>query len=448
MSKKIIILSLFTLVLLLLLARYSIDRPAFDFIKKNFSPETKITLKKYLFVNSYLDSLNKNFRKQFYQSEINLRENKQPIIFENSKYLKLFNKEILLKKYTNLRQLTNGITLPYPGSAYLEFYENKLFILSSTGLIGFSEKPFNNSLKFLQIDNNINNFINEKQFSKNITEYGVRDLKIFDNMVFVSFTEEIEEECWGTSVIFADLNLKKLIFEKLFQPDQCAHSTKNIDNEFHAGSSGGRIIKFDDKNILFTHGDYIQRFLPQDTNSQFGKILKINFIDKKFELFSIGHRNPQGLFFNKEKNIILSTEHGPMGGDEINFIEINNKKLLNFGWPISSYGEHYGGKIEKNEKKYQKYPLHKSHKNFGFVEPIKQFTPSIGISEIIGVNENKYILASLKRRSLFTFSLNGKEVIDLEEIEIGERIRDIILGDEMIFLFLEDTASIGILYYK
>ena len=76
----------------------------------------------------------------------------------------------------------------------------------------------------------------------------------------------------------------------------------------------------------------------------------------------------------KENNFILETEHGPEGGDEINLIEINkiNKdKIQNYGWPISSAGEHYGGKIDINKKKYEKYPLYKSHSKYGFIEPLK-----------------------------------------------------------------------------
>ena len=67
----------------------------------------------------------------------------------------------------------------------------------------------------------------------------------------------------------------------------------------------------------------------------------------------MGHRNPQGLYFDREKNFILATEHGPQGGDEINLIEvskINKDKIQNYGWPISSYGEHYGGKNAPKNK--------------------------------------------------------------------------------------------------
>ena len=64
----------------------------------------------------------------------------------------------------------------------------------------------------------------------------------------------------------------------------------------------------------------------------------------------MGHRNPQGLYFDKENNKIFSTEHGPSGGDEINIIKQNLNETPNYGWPISSYGDHYPGRIDKFKK--------------------------------------------------------------------------------------------------
>ena len=107
-----------------------------------------------------------------------------------------------------------------------------------------------------------------------------------------------------------------------------------------------------------------------------------------FEIISMGHRNPQGLYFDKESNIILESEHGPKGGGELNLINLNNSKkdIPNYGWPVVSGGEHYGGKDAlRNKKKYKKYPLHKSHTKYGFIEPLKDFTPSIGASEIVKI---------------------------------------------------------------
>ena len=140
-----------------------------------------------------------------------------------------------------------------------------------------------------------------------------------------------------------------------------------------------------------------------------------------------------------------------MGGDEINLIkisDIDNKILSNYGWAIASAGEHYGGKVDKNKKLYKKYPLYKSHKDYGFIEPLKSFVPSIGISEITKINENRYLVSSLKEKSIYIFRLNEeKRIVSLDKIKIGERIRDIIFKDDLLYLFLEDTASIGIINF-
>ena len=79
---------------------------------------------------------------------------------------------------------------------------------------------------------------------------------------------------------------------------------------------------------------------------------------------------------------------------------------------IVSAGEHYGGKIERNEKKYAKYPLYKSHTEHGFIEPLKSFVPSIGISDVSKIGKNKYVVSSLKAKSLYFFELNDKKQIE------------------------------------
>ena len=67
-----------------------------------------------------------------------------------------------------------------------------------------------------------------------------------------------------------------------------------------------------------------------------------------------------------EDNLILSTEHGPYGGDEIN--KITFKK--NYGWPIASYGRHYYDNEDDKDKRYELSPLKKSHSKNGFIEPL------------------------------------------------------------------------------
>ena len=238
------------------------------------------------------------------------------------------------------------------------------------------------------------------------------------------------------------MNLENLIFKKIFNTSECINEIQS-----------GRIQKINknNKNLIYlsTAGDNLKRndekdSKPQSQNSLFGKIIEINLADLKYKIFSKGHRNILGLY--ADNNIILATENGPRGGDEINRI-VENK---NYGWDIASYGEKYK-RTETNEKDYKD-----SHEDFGFEEPLFSFVPSIGISEIIKIDnnfskkwQNNYLIASLNYMHLLRVKFNNSftKLIYIEKIFIGERIRDLIyLKDKNIILFaMESTGSIGLL---
>ena len=136
-----------------------------------------------------------------------------------------------------------------------------------------------------------------------------------------------------------------------------------------------------------------------------------------------------------ENDLILSAEHGPRGGDEINLIKFGN----NYGWPISSYGEpYYKEKFYKTENSKNSFFYYKNHSDYGFSEPVYAFVPSIGINQIIKVPDsfsifwkNNYLVTSLNRGSIYRIQLgeNFNKLISQEEIFIGKRIRDIIYVD-------------------
>jgi len=385
------------------------------------------------------------------KKELNFKESGRDIEIIKIKDTKLSN-NFTLKRYELTSGFYSGIWNALPGSGYIDFHEDNILIVSSKGVLAFKSSIKDVKENFKQIKNNINDFIGMKQFvetRKKLRKFSIKDMLIVNDKIFISFVDEIKKDCWNTSIIYADLDYKNIKFEKLFTPKNCIHSIDNIDKEFTAGQSGGRIVSFDDKNILFSIGDYRNRHLAQDIKSVNGKIIKINIDNNDYEIISMGHRNPQGLYFDKENNFILETEHGPQGGDEINLIDvyqISDEKIQNFGWAISSAGEHYGGKVEKNKQKYQKYPLYKSHTEHGFIEPLKSFVPSIGISNIIKIFQNKYVVSSMKDKSLYFLELNDqKQIINLNRVKVGERIRDLRLNNNQLYLFMENTASIGVI---
>ena len=363
-------------------------------------------------------------------------------------YIKLSNNKTLIK-YNLIGGFYYGISNVFPGSGYIDFYEDKIVVLSSRGVLAFKKNLEDNKENFKQIKNNINEFIGVNQFDKN-QYFSLKDIFIFNKRVFISFTEEIKEDCWNTSIIYGDMNYENIIFRKLFSSKECVHSVNNIDKEFSAHQAGGRIISFDNSHILLSIGEYKSRHLAQNKKSINGKIIKINIENNDYEIISMGHRNPQGLYFDKENNFILESEHGPKGGDEINLIEVNkiNKdKIQNYGWAISSAGEHYADV----ERRSVKYPLYNSHSEHGFIEPLKSFVPAIGISEIVKIGDNKYVVSSMGYKrvqdaSLYFFQLNEeKEIINLEQIKVFERVRDLVFKDNQLYLFMEDTASIGVI---
>ncbi len=421
--------------------------------------DQKLIIKKYIFPYQKISMLENNII-QLEDKYNNLQNNTRISLIEFELNFKNSNNNIStikssLKLNNNMRMEKNllqgfftGISNFYPGSGFIDFYKNDLFLLSSKGILAYSTNI--NEIKiFRQIQNNINDFIDLKQFSKSET-FSLKDIFIFKEKIFISFTEEMKEDCWNTSIIYGDINYENIVFKKLFTPKECIHSTENLDKEFTAHQAGGRMISFDDNHILFTIGDYRSRHLAQNKKSVNGKIIKINIDNSEYEIITMGHRNPQGLYFDKESNIILTTEHGPRGGDEINLIEvdkINKENILNYGWAISSAGEHYGeANVKSWKKKYVKYPLYKSHSKYGFVEPLKSFVPSIGIAEVIKISENKYVVTSMKAQSLYFFELNSqKQIINLKKVEVFERVRDIKLRNNKLYLFLEDTASIGVI---
>ena len=437
-----------------------IGNPKFSNFKSLLNVEQKELIKKYIFPYKVISQQQQTISQQ--QQTISQQQFTENLLLSNlelsdkekghlistfKKTEKLFDDKTI-DKYKLSIGFYAGINNEFPGSGYIDFYKSNIIVLSSRGVLAFKKNIEDINENFQQIKNNINEFIGKDQFKKN-KWFSLKDIFIFNNKIFISYTEEIKEDCWNTSVIYGGMNYENIVFRKLFSPKECIHSNDNIDKEFNAHQSGGKIISFDDNHILLSVGDFRSRHLAQDIESVNGKIIKVNIDNGNYEIISMGHRNPQGLYFDKENNFLLETEHGPMGGDEVNLIEvnkINRDNIQNYGWAISSAGEHYGGKIEANKTRYEKYPLHKSHSEHGFIEPLKSFVPSIGISEIVKIGQNKYVVSSMKDKSLYFFELNKqKQIINLNRVEVFERVRDLSLKNNQLFLFMEDTASIGVL---
>ncbi len=214
----------------------------------------------------------------------------------------------------------------------------------------------------------------------------------------------------------------------------------------------GSRITFDDENhIYFSVGDRGVRPNGQNLSNHAGSILRLNldgsvpkdnpFVNKKNilpEIYSYGHRNPQGLFYDKVSKTLFSIEHGPRGGDEINII----KKGLNYGWPIISYGKEY----------WNPFPVGIGTHKEGIEQPIQVYIPSIAPSSLIVYRgkmfekwDGNLLSGALKLTHLNRIILNKKnKVIKEDRIlkNLNERIRDIIQDKKGKIYISTDSGNI------
>lgn len=341
--------------------------------------------------------------------------------------------------FNSLFPSKNGIS---KNTTYVDVFEDDVFLVSGSGI--FLKTPlkdiYSSKGNLSLINSNISDFVNYDEFYGQ-SWYGIKDIFIDQGNIYVSFSNQLEKDCFNTSILVAEINKDELQFEMFFEDSECIEEDNEY-GEFNAHQSGGRITNFEDNQLLFSIGEYRYRTKAQDKESLFGKIISINKETKEAKIISMGNRNVQGLKFIKDINIILSTEHGPYGGDEIN-IQRDIDSIYNFGWPISSYGEHYStrsgfgehskGKKEDLIKVLENAPLNKSHIDFGFTEPFKFFVPSIGISEIdyLKTDDQLFLLATSMGNdveegdmSIHVMNINKKE--DYNIITLNKRIRDII----------------------
>lgn len=429
---------------------------------KEFLPnQLKEIAKNYLFKSTILEKYNKKY---FYK----LQETKYKIInSNNSPFLmpiqvekiesKNNNELIIFKSKINLPWLISSDKNYFDPTAtdkktqsasahYLEKYQNDLIIFSSVGDILVIKNFLKNikdqiEKKVFYVKNNFENFIFESAlFIDTVYGFGIKDILVHNDKIYVSFIKELEDNCFNVSVLSADISninkkSKNLEFKEVFSPDECVNKIFNRD-KFRQHQSGGRLLVGNKETLFLTLGDFNNLKLAQDTDSIFGKVIEIDITDKSFKTISMGHRNPQG-FEKISKNILISTEHGPKGGDEINLHEIT-KSVENFGWPEASYGSHYDGK----NRSYA--PLKNSHIEFGFKEPLYYFKKAIGISQILKINDNTFILTSLYGKKIYILEMIDKNnLVIKDEYEVGERIRDIIKFENGLVILLENSPSIA-----
>ncbi|MCX6953782.1 MAG: PQQ-dependent sugar dehydrogenase [Verrucomicrobia bacterium] len=201
---------------------------------------------------------------------------------------------------------------------------------------------------------------------------------------------------------------------------------------------GGRIAFDDQGYIFFTIGERGQDLMAQDTGRPNGKVHRLHDdgrvpADNPFvndpkavpSIWSYGHRNPQGLARNATTGELYDVEHGPRGGDEVNFI----RKGLNYGWPIITYGMDYSGVA---------YPRAEGTEKAMMEQPVTYWVPSIApcganfyTGDLFPKWKNNLFVASLAAEELRRLELKDGKLVTQEIIfkSLG-RIRHVITGPD------------------
>ncbi|AGC78601.1 glucose/arabinose dehydrogenase [Nonlabens dokdonensis] len=259
-----------------------------------------------------------------------------------------------------------------------------------------------------------------------------------NNKIYISYASSEGEGSGGNTAI-ASAVLKN---DELTDLKVLYKATPNTRKGQHFGS---RFAWDSEGYLYFSIGERGERDVnPQDLTRDGGKIYRIHddgripednpFVDvtgAKTAAFTYGNRNPQGMTVHPRTGEIIAHEHGPQGGDEINFIKAGR----NYGWPVISYGENYGGGefAESTAKE-------------GMEQPFYYWVPSIAPSGFAIIDNEayknwngNYLVGSLKFQYLEMLYVNDKGVSKREKLVDGlGRMRNVKIGpDGMIYIGVE-----------
>jgi glucose/arabinose dehydrogenase len=212
---------------------------------------------------------------------------------------------------------------------------------------------------------------------------------------------------------------------------------------------GCRIVQANDGNLFVTLGEHFSyRDEAQNLGNHLGKLIRIApdgsvptdnpFVGRenaKPEIWSYGHRNPQGLAINPASGNLWEIEHGPRGGDEVNIIG----RARNYGWPVIGYGIDYSGT-----------KIHESTIKVGMEQPVKYWVPSIAPSGMTFYSAKLFpkwtgslFTGALAGKMLVRLSVNGDTVTGEERLlqNLNERIRDVRQGPDGALWLLTDNSA-------
>ena len=219
------------------------------------------------------------------------------------------------------------------------------------------------------------------------------------------------------------------------------------------GHYGSRFVFRPDKTLFVTLGERQKGSPAQDLESHLGKVVRINrdgsvpADNPKFrtlgrpEIWSYGHRNPQGAALHPTTGELWDVEHGPQGGDEINIARAG----ANHGWPLRSYGCNYGDRVSDTCR------IGGGTHAPEFVEPLTTWVPTSiapsGLTFYTGSMfpewQGNLFVGALAGQALWRVVLNGDTVVSRERLfaSLSERIRNVTQGPDGALYLLTDSAS-------
>ena len=267
-----------------------------------------------------------------------------------------------------------------------------------------------------------------------------------NGLVYISYAEAGPNNTRGAVVARAQLTLDALGGGALSGLQVLWRQVPKVTGEGHYGH---RLAFGSDGKLWITSGDR-QKFDPaQDMQSNLGKVLRLNddgsvpadnpFVDAggvTAQVWSLGHRNPLGITFDAQQQLWVH-EMGPEGGDELNLIERGS----NYGWPLVSNGDHYGG---------APIPDHDTRPDLN--APEAWWTPVIAPAGFIIYSGTAFpyfrghgFIGGLASQALIRIEFDGVQAREAERYPMGRRIREVEQGPDGAIWVLEDGASARLL---
>ncbi len=249
------------------------------------------------------------------------------------------------------------------------------------------------------------------------------------NFIYLTYSEKYLDNL-TTSLARGEYKKNtKISWEVLFRAKVKGNTSRHF---------GSRLV-FVDEHIFMTIGDRGKRKYAQDLTTHQGKILRLTLdgkaaVDNPFsgqknalpEIWTYGHRNPQGIDYDQQNKRLYSCEFGPRGGDELNLI----KKGKNYGWPIITYGkEYWGPRIGGTEQE-------------GMEQPLAYWVPSISPSGMV-YHKGDIYLANLSSEHIRKIKIKNNKVINQTKLfeKLDTRIRHVRIKSDVLY-FSTDEGNI------